>query len=82
MGNSTEQLILGQLSVVYQQYNLCICIEPHVSCPRFHLQYTFNGMLMFLQEICCNTISTLFTQNTDYWWKILSQHRTVTQTLC
>ena len=38
------------VTVVYQQYNLCICTEPQVPCPGIHLKYTFNGMLRFSQE--------------------------------
>ena len=37
--------------VVYQQYNLYICIELQVSWPGFHLKHTFNGMLRFCQKM-------------------------------
>ena len=39
------------MPVAYQQYNLCICIEPHVSCSGFHLKYTSNWMLRFCKDI-------------------------------
>ena len=54
------------MPVVYQQYNLCICIEPQVSCPGFHLKYTFNGMLMFCKKLAAvlsvlDSLETLVT---------------------
>ena len=65
----------GETLVVYQQYNLCICVELQVSYLGFYLKYNFNGMLFdvwclmcdVFQKICCSTMSTLFT-HTDYWW--------------
>ena len=39
------QMLLGKLLVVYQQCNLCICVELLVSYLGFYLKYNFNGML-------------------------------------
>ena len=49
------------MPVVYQQYNLCICIKPQVSCPRFHLKHTFKIYFLMLRFLHKNAavLSTL-----------------------
>ena len=37
--------------VACQQYNLCICVETHVSCSGFHAKCTSNWMLKFCEKI-------------------------------
>ena len=58
--------------VAYRQYNLCICIEPHVSCPGF-LTECWGSARKY-----CSTVNTPFTQKTDYYWKKLPQDNNTT----
>ena len=44
----------GETLVVYQQYNLCICVELQVSYLGFYLKYNFNGMLFDVWCLMCD----------------------------